>query len=175
MSKGKKFIELWDTVELNLTGILSLFALCAAFYQVITRYFLNWAPEWAEESVLYLIIWAVFIIGSKLVREDHHVGADFLIQKLPFRIKRKVAIITSILALLFCLIVVFYGVQIVSMALQSDERSPTRMRFPMWIAYLSVPVGCFLMAISYTYRIYNLLKERKISEDELTDRRTKIT
>jgi C4-dicarboxylate transporter, DctQ subunit len=175
---AKRFLPFWDRAEVFLAGLLALLALAAAFYQVVTRYFFNWAPEWAEESVLYLVIWAVFIIASKLVREDHHVGADFIIQKLPLRVQRTVAIATSILALAFCILVIFYGTHIVSVALGIDERSPTRMRFPMWIAYLSVPVGCTLVSLSYLYRLYLLIfkfEARTLARRAHEDRRAQIT
>jgi C4-dicarboxylate transporter DctQ subunit len=174
----KRFLYVWDRVEVFLVGLLALLGLAASFYQVITRYFFNWAPEWAEESVLYLVIWAVFIIASKLVREDHHVGADFIIQRLPLRIQRKIAIATSILALTFCAFVVLYGTHIVSVAFGIDERSPTRMRFPMWIAYLSVPVGCTLVSLSYLYRLYLLIfkfETKTLVTETQEDRRAQIT
>jgi C4-dicarboxylate transporter, DctQ subunit len=173
-----KTLRVWDALELYLTGLLALLAVAAAFYQVILRYFFNRAPEWAEESVLYLIIWAVFIIASKLVREDRHVGADFIVQKLPPNIQRGVSVGTSILALLFCIFVVIYGTQIVTVALGIDERSTTRLRFPLWIAYLSVPFGCTLISLSYVYRLYLLIfkfETTMVSQAGHEDKRAKIT
>ena len=178
MPFAKRFLPFWDRAEVLVAGLLALLALAAAFFQVVTRYFFNWAPEWAEESVLYLVIWAVFIIASKLVREDHHVGADFVVQRLPLRVQRAVAIVTSILALAFCIFVVVYGTYIVSVALGLDERSSTRMRFPMWIAYLSVPVGCTLVSLSYIYRLYLLIfkfEAQTLVKGGHEDRRAQIT
>jgi len=155
--KFEKILKFWDLAESYLVGILAILAMGFAFYQVVTRYFLNFAPEWAEESVIYLIVWAVFIMASKLARDDQHVGADFIFQKLPARLQQKVAILTTVLALIFCLVVVYFGSQVVSVAQDIDERSTTRMRFPLWIAYLSVPTGCSLVSFSLLYRVYLLI------------------
>src|SRR5512147_1364523 len=100
----EKILKVWDLAENYLVGILAISATGFAFYQVLTRYIFNFAPEWAEESVIYLIVWAVFIMASKLVRDDHHVGADFLFQKLPPPLQQKVALATTVLALIFCLV-----------------------------------------------------------------------
>ena len=155
--KFSKILKIWDAFELYTTGIFLSIATAFAFYQVIMRYVFNNAPEWAEESVLYLIIWAVFIISSKLVRDEEHVGADFVIRRMPFKVQRVIEIVNCILALLFCGIVIWYGFQIVSAAFSMGERSTTRLRFPMWIAYLAVPSGSCLILLSYLRRIYLLI------------------
>lgn len=176
--KLEKNLKVWDLAESYLVGILAILATGFAFYQVVTRYFFNFAPEWAEESVIYLIVWAVFIMASKLVRDDHHVGADFLFQKLPPRLQQKVALATTVLALIFCLVVVYFGSQVVSVALGIDERSTTRMRFPMWIAYLSVPTGCALVSLSLIYRLYVLIKKydpEMFIKKGHEDKRAKVT
>ncbi len=154
---SSKVIKIWDSIEIYLSGILAGIATLFAFYQVLMRYFFSMSPEWAEESVLYLIIWGIFIISSKLVRDDEHVGADFVIKKMPHRVQRVVGIINCVLAILFLCIVIWYGFQIVAAALAMDERSTTRLRFPLWIAYSAIPVGSCLIFISYIRRLYLMI------------------
>jgi len=153
----KKILDVWDSLELYVTGILAGTATAFAFYQVVMRYVFSKSPEWAEESVLYLIIWAIFIISSKLVRDDEHVGADFVIRKMPYGVQRVVEIINCVLALSFLCIVIWYGFQIVATIFAMDERSTTRLRFPMWIAYLAIPGGSCLILLSYIRRLYLLI------------------
>lgn len=155
--KNGKLLKFWDAAEYYTAGVLATLALGCAFYQVFMRYLFNRAPEWAEESVLYLIIWSVFIISSKLVRDDEHIGADFIFKRLPPGAQRFISLGIALLALIFCATVAYYGAQIVQLMYELDERSTTRLRFPMWIAYLSVPTGCVLIGISYLRRLYLLL------------------
>ena len=152
----KKLFNLWDTLELYLTGILVALATGFSFYQVVMRYVLNKAPEWAEESIMYLIIWSIFIISSKLIRDDAHVGATFFIDSMPAKVKRIVHIAINLFTISFCALVIVYGFQIVGFAYSMDERSTTKLLFPMWIAYLSVPVGSCLMLLSFLRRLYLL-------------------
>jgi TRAP-type C4-dicarboxylate transport system permease small subunit len=155
---SNRFLRAWDALETYAAGLLGAAALALAFYQVVMRYLFNNAPEGAEEGVLYLVIWAVFIISSRLVRDDEHVGADFLAGRLPVPARRVLAIATTALALAFCAVVAWYGFQIVDAALTMDERSTTRMRFPMWIAYLAVPTGSILIGLSCVYRLDLLVR-----------------
>ena len=152
-----KIIDVWDSLELYITGILAGIATAFAFYQVVMRYVFSRSPEWAEESVLYLIIWSIFIISSKLVRDNEHVGADFVIRKLPYKIQRVMEIINCVMALLFLCIVIWYGSQIVAATFAMDERSTTRLRFPMWLAYSAIPGGSCLILLSYFRRLYLLI------------------
>lgn len=158
MTSRSRLLRAWDALETYAAGLLGAAALALAFYQVVMRYLFNDAPEGAEEGVLYLVIWAVFIISSRLVRDDEHVGADFLVGRLPIPARRWLAVSTTLLALGFCLLVTWYGVHIVDAALSMGERSTTRLRFPMWIAYLSVPVGSSLIALSCVYRLDLLVR-----------------
>ena len=59
----------WTRVEKFIVGVLAFSATMIAFYGVITRYILKRPPDWAEEIVTYLIIWAVFITASTLAAE----------------------------------------------------------------------------------------------------------
>jgi len=160
----RKAIELWDRMELYITGILAGAATFIAFYQVVMRYVFHSSPEWAEESVLYLILWSIFIISSKLVRDDEHVGADFFIKMLPLRSQKVIQLLNGILALSFLSIVIWYGFQIVCAALEMDERSTTTLRFPLWIAYLAIPSGGCLIFISYIYRLYLMIVDFNTTE-----------
>lgn len=158
MSSPSRLIKAWDAAETYAAGLLGLAALFLSFYQVVMRYLFNDAPEGAEEGVLYLVIWAVFIISSRLVRDDEHVGADFVVGRLPIPTRRAIAIATTFLALVFCVLVVWYGFEIVDVALSMNERSTTRLRFPMWIAYLSVPSGSVLIGLSCIWRLDLLIR-----------------
>lgn len=145
--------RLWDTIEQTLVGLLGLFALIIGLVQVIGRYL---APEhaisYAEEVIVYVIVWAIMITSSQLVRTDGHVRPDLVLRILPPWMQRWVELFNCLVALLFCGCLIWYGYQIVGTAQLLDERSSTDLQFPMWIYYLSLPVGSGLMFIRYALR-----------------------
>src|SRR5271156_1046512 len=137
----------WDQIEDTLVGLLGLIALVIGLLQVIGRYIdPEHAISYAEEVIVYLVIWAIMIVSSQLVRRDGHVRPDLVLRLLPPHILRWVEIFNCLAALLFCVTLIVYGWQIVDTALLIDEHSSTDLQFPMWIYYLSLPVGSALMA-----------------------------
>ena len=55
----------WDKVEETLVGLLGLIALVIGLLQVIGRYIdPARAISYAEEVIVYLIIWAIMIVSS---------------------------------------------------------------------------------------------------------------
>ena len=118
-------------------GLLGLIALVIGLLQVIGRYFdPAQAISYAEEVIVYLIIWAIMIVSSQLVRRDGHVRPDLVLRLLPPRCLRIVEIFNCLVAIVFCGALVWYGWQIVDTSLLIDETSSTDLQFPMWIYYL---------------------------------------
>lgn len=156
-SDTKNLLKTWNWLEKTLVGVLAFAATMCIFYGVIMRYVFSRSPEWVEEVVIYMIIWAVFIMASTLVEERGHVGATFIVQRFPLLLRRVIEIITGILALGFCVLVSYWGYQVVQVTYLMDERSVTSLRFPLWIAYLSVPAGATLIICRYVKRIYRLV------------------
>ena len=90
----------WDRIERSITGLLGATAMVIALIQVIGRYL---APEHAmgsaEELIVYLVIWAIMITASQLVRTDGHVRPDLVLRALPPGIQRWVEIFNCLVAL----------------------------------------------------------------------------
>ena len=147
----------WTSVEKFIVGVLALSATLISFWAVIARYLLHNPPDWAEEIVIYLIIWAVFITASILAEERGHVAATLIVERFSGKTRRILAIFNGLVALGFCVIVSYLGFRIVSAAYAFDERSLTALRFPVWIPYLSVAVGCTLVSLRYVLRVYRLV------------------
>ena len=144
-------------MEKFVVGVLALSATLIAFWAVIARYLLHKPPDWAEEVVIYLIIWAVFITASILAEEKGHVAATLLVERFSRKTRRILAVFNGLVAVAFCVIVAILGYRIVSAAYVFDERSLTGLRFPLWIPYLSVAAGCTLVALRYALRVYRLV------------------
>src|ERR1700761_5803007 len=144
----------WDKIEETLVGLLGLIALVVGLLQVIGRYIdpAN-AISYAEEVIVYLIIWAIMIVSSQLVRRDGHVRPDLVLRLLPPRWLRIMEIFNCLIAIVFCGALVWYGYQIVDTSLLISETSSTDLQFPMWIYYLALPVGSALMLVRSVMRL----------------------
>ncbi len=145
----------WNWFERNLIGVLAIAALALATYQMIARYlFPSLSTAWTGEVVIYLIVWAVFVAASLLVHDDAHVRADLVLRLLPAKSQRPIEIFNIVVALVFSLVLAYFGVLAALDSWQMDERSITALRFPMWVYYAALPAGFALMALRYIRRLY---------------------
>ena len=60
-------MKFWDSLEQKLVGVLGIFALSVALWQVVGRYATpDHAISFAEEIIVYLMIWAVTVSYTHL-------------------------------------------------------------------------------------------------------------
>jgi C4-dicarboxylate transporter, DctQ subunit len=151
-------MRIWDRAEQMIVGALGLAALVFALWQVISRYLLPQnAISYAEEVIVYLLIWAIMVVSSQLVRTDTHVRPDLVLKFVPPGVARWLEAFNSLAAVAFCSALTWYGWQIVATSRIIDERSLSDLRFPMWIYYAALPVGGALMLIRYVIRLVGLV------------------
>lgn len=151
-------MKIWDRVEQTLVGVLGLAALAVALWQVVSRYFFpQGSISHAEEVIVYLMIWAIMIVSSQLVRTDSHVRPDLVLNVVPAGVARWLEVFNCVAAIVFCGALIWYGGQVVEIALRIDEHSASDLRFPMWIYYAALPTGGLLMLIRYVIRLVRLV------------------
>src|ERR1700761_3524365 len=127
---------IWDTIERTLTGLLGLLAMLVGIVQVAGRYFFpRYAISYAEEVIVYLVVWAVMIVSSQLVRTEGHVRPDLVLRLVPPGGQRWLEAFNCVVALAFCVGMIWYVWAIVATSLLLDERSSSDLQFPMWIYY----------------------------------------
>ena len=151
-------MEIWDRAEQTLVGVLGLAALGFALWQAVSRYFFpQGSISYAEEVIVYLLIWAIMIVSSQLVRTDSHVRPDLVLNVVPPGVGRWMEGFNCVAAIVFCGGLIWYGRQVVDIALLIDEHSSSDLRFPMWIYYAALPTGSALMLIRYVVRLAGLV------------------
>lgn len=149
---------IWDTIERTTVGLLGGLAMLIGVIQVAGRYFFpEHAISYAEEVIVYLIVWGVMIVSSQLVRTDGHVRPDLVLRLVPPAGQRWMEVFNCIVALIFSVGMVWYGYQIVDGSMLLDERSSSDLQFPMWIYYSSLPAGGVLMVVRYVIRLYRFM------------------
>ena len=146
---------LWDRIERFLIGLLGAMAMLIGLVQVIGRYVApRYAISWAEEVIVYLIVWGIMLAASQLVRTDGHVRPDLVLRAVSPRIQRWMEVINCVAAIAFCAGLAWYGWSIVVTSWQLDERSSSDLQFPMWLYSAAVPTGALLMTGRYLIRLY---------------------
>jgi len=150
----RRLFAVWDRIERTLVGLLGAVALAIAVTQVFGRYIdPAGAITWAEEVIVYIMVWAIMIIASQLVRTDGQVRPDLVLRMLPAGVQRWVEMFNCLVAIAFTFGMVWYGWDVVSTAVLLDQRSSSDLQFPIWIYYTALPVGGGLMLVRYGIRL----------------------
>ena len=158
-------IKFLDKLESFIVGILGIIMLALALFQITARYaFPQLIARGGEEFIVYVFVWAAMIACARQVTIMGHVRANLFLRLMPLTTVRVIETINVVASLILCAIFIWYGSQVVEIALLIDERSQTGISFPMWIYYLALPVGAALMAI----RFASLLARLVLDKDSVT-------
>ncbi|HBA32621.1 MAG TPA: hypothetical protein DCZ12_00645 [Gammaproteobacteria bacterium] len=148
----------WNRLEGWLTGLLALFALGTAIFEMLVRLAIPaWTSDGPEEIIVYTLVWALFVCASTLASEQRHVRADILLIRFPQQGKRFAESISALAGLFFSVMLLYYGALAAMEAWELDERSVSMLRLPLWIYYACLPVGCFLLTLRYAIRLISLI------------------
>lgn len=134
--------------------------------QVVVRYVFRAATIWQVEIAVYLLIAATFLGAPYGLMQNAHINIDMLIINLSRRVRHRLDIATSILALLFCLFLGWRGCIMWWEAYDGGWKSSSILSVPLVYPYALLPVGMILTAFQYFIRIGDLVKKRSGKEDE---------
>src|SRR5487761_2595267 len=150
--------SVWNWSERTLVGLLGAFAMIIAAVQVFGRYIdpAN-AINWAEEVIVYVMVWAIMIIASQLVRNDGMVRPDLVLRLLSPGVQRWVETFNCLVVIAFTFGLLWYGWAVVGTAVLLDQRSSSDLQFPIWIYYTALPTGGALMLGRYVIRLIRYL------------------
>ncbi len=120
---------------------------------VVGRYCFGQPLPWAEELMLYLMIFVVFIGAAIATWRGAHIGIDALVTRLPLGLQKAAHIAMSLLAIAILLTIANAGYTTVSMLYAFDQRSDA-LEWPMWIPQSFVVLGLVLSAALIALRFF---------------------
>ncbi len=140
-------------------GILALAALSIG--NVVARSLLNRSIAAAEEITQFLMITICFVGLSYAVSRGRHIRMSAIYDLLDPRWKKTFALVISILTMLLLAVLGVYACLYVRTVHQLGGITPA-LRIPLWILYLSAPIGLFLAAIQYALAAFRNWKEPEV-------------
>lgn len=112
---------------------------------VAGRYIMNEAIAWAEELMLYLMVFVVFSACVAVTWRQAHIRIESLVHRLPAAGGQAVETVIALLAAAIMLTVAHAGYDTVAMLLSFDQRSDA-LKLPIWIPQSFVVGGLALSA-----------------------------
>jgi C4-dicarboxylate transporter DctQ subunit len=133
-------------------GMLMLAGVAICFANVLARYVFGYALFWAEEVMVFLIIWGVFIGVAAAAYERAHLSMDLFSRTFRPGVARAVnaALVAVLLACAGFMIVQSW--QVVTLFYQGGVTSVSA-GVPKWMPHLAIPAGFALMALAVLARL----------------------
>jgi len=160
-------LRILDRLEEILIASLMAAATLITFAAVVHRY-LSTVPviqdyvtqidmTWAQELCVYMFIWVAKFGAAYGVRTGIHVGVDVLVNRLPPGTRGLVIVFGLLCGALFTGIIGSLGARFVWEIAQTDQVSAD-MEAPMWLVYLAIPCGSYLMCLRFLQVAWHFLR-----------------
>ena len=153
----EKTLNITRKVINYLVIIFFVYMVLAVFYQVLGRYIFNYKLGAAAETATMAQIWMILLASGIAMRKNMHVGVDILLRKLNVKAQKIIVTVSTIVITIFLIMVLKGSVQLIIVGAQST--SPA-ISIPMWIPYLSIPIGIFYIMLELIILTFNKLKQK---------------
>lgn len=121
--------------------------------EVVLRYAFGSSLIVTEELSRYTMVWVAFLGSVLVLREDGHIAAGGLGERLGPAGQRVTRFLVQVLSLVFLVVLAVAGLQ--ALPAQADQLTTTLEVTIFWF-YLAIPVGAGLMALVVAARMLGL-------------------
>ena len=143
----------------NIAIVAFIILTASVIYEVIARSVFNKPTIWSLEIVTYMISCVAFFGSAYVLRINKHLEINLLTQLFSNKYKGLMKIFSDTIALLFCLIVFFYGCKLIELSYILGVVSVSELRIPLWIPQLTIPFGFFALSLEFFLRIVKTIKK----------------
>ena len=145
-------------------GVVSVLLLIASVivvcHLVFVRYGLGASAIWQHEFVTFSLIGATFLGSPYVLLTKGHVNVDLLPIYLGHRGRVALALLSSFLSLIFCVIIAWRGLLWWEEAWVGNWHGETVWAPPLWIPYIAMPLGMGLLSLQYVADMLSLVTGR---------------
>lgn len=132
-------------IEWTLASVFLSIVMLSVFLQVLARYVFHWSLPWPEELARYCFIWGSLLgAGIALEKRKLH-DIDIVFNMLPKIVQPFISFMINLLALGFLVILVLYGIELLSV---THQQMSSALVIRMSYVYGAVPFAGSLMLIS---------------------------
>ncbi|OLO25288.1 hypothetical protein BTR23_24970 [Alkalihalophilus pseudofirmus] len=160
-----RLIELPVKILKVILGLNMLISLMLIFMNVCLRTFFSISIIWVEPTVIYLIIWSVFLGTGLVYFDDEHISMGLIYDKLSEKGKRILDIFNGIIIMLVSLFLLIYGSQVTKKLYILGQRSMDG-NIPLYLIMISIPIGAALVIFATLIKLITNIAQPSIRGDE---------
>ena len=159
-----------NTLCATLSGAILMFVTLSIFVDVILRYFFNKPSIWVTEVSTYLFLYIIFFASAYTLQQGMHIKVTFIFDLFGPKTRRALDLITSILATLFSLALLWQTSNMTWSAFQEGWTSPTMLSAPYAYIYVAMVMGSLLLSVTFILNTIVQFKSGNYStQKEITD------
>jgi TRAP-type C4-dicarboxylate transport system permease small subunit len=137
-------------------GVLLLAAITINVSNVVGRYVFSAPVPWAEEALIYLIVWGVFISIGSITYQGLHLRMDLLVINVRGPFKMFLGGLTAVMILVCSSFVIVQSFKIVRLYITNGETSMGA-KVPLVYPHSALLVGFSLMVVAALIRFRSYL------------------
>ena len=161
MLRIHKILERLDKYLDEFFLVIFLILICAVmFLQIIMRFVFRSPLTWPEEFCRYCFVVSAMLATAYCIRKGKMLRIDTVINLFPAKAAFVLDIFSSVLTLVFCCIMIRPAYTVTAGAFRISQVSPA-MEIPVWILYISAPIGFVLGAFRSVQSIWRKIKSGK--------------
>ena len=140
MKNGKFDLKTFlNNIELYLATLCFIVLTVMLTLQVFSRFILHHSWTWMEEFV-----WMIYLAISAAVTYRKHLRIDFLLDMMPFKVKKVMLIISNVI---FALFNVYISVIMFNVIKLLGASKTTMLKIPQQLVYIVIPISLLLTVI----------------------------
>lgn len=171
----KKIYEGYNRFERVILGLVMSGLIIMGFIQVIFRFVLHIPLAWAEEMMMFCMVWVAYLGASAAANERKHILISMFVDLLPPGLRKAFTIFSQVIWLSCSGVLIYLGYHVTANYI---SRGATSLGggFPFWICSIIIPVGMLLVSIRVVLlMIHTLRGERDTrSQEEIVREETEV-
>jgi TRAP-type C4-dicarboxylate transport system permease small subunit len=138
-----------NTVCATLGGVVLLFITFSIFVDVFLRYVFGKPTIWITEVATYLFLYVIYLGTAYALQQGMHIKVTFLRDFFGRGTQRILDLVTSILATLFTVVLLWQTSAMTWAAIKGNWTSPTALNAPYMYIHIVMVIGSFLLLLSF--------------------------
>ncbi len=133
-------------------GVIVLASVALNFANVIGRYVFLRPIIWAEEVMVYAMIWMIFLGAGLAAWEQNHLRMEALHDAMPPTVRRVVDTLIGLVSAATGLYIIYLSAEVLQRMLTANQKSVAA-GIPMVIPFAAVPIGFAIIIVTSLIRI----------------------
>ena len=136
-------------------GVLILAGVVLNFANVVGRYVFFAPIIWAEEILVFIMVWCVMLGATLVTWENQHLRMDAVYHLAPPRVRRWLNLLSTLAFLVAGVFLLVQSVRVVAVIAGTGQRSVVA-EIPMVIPYGAIPLsfGLIVLALLLRFRAF---------------------